>query len=106
MLFVVSVALFPNVEAAAQDDKRLSSPDVVVEIGGLACPFCAYGIEKRVRKLEEVAELAVLLEEGKIQIILRDGRTISSDRLAKAIEDAGFEAQRIEFLNPASEDAG
>ena len=60
-----TMALAPQVRA--QDDKRIEEPDVIIEVGGLACPFCAYGIEKRLKKIDGIAELSVLLEEGTVQ---------------------------------------
>ncbi len=103
MLAVVTAILFPKFGASAQADKHMEAPDVIIEVGGLACPFCAYGIEKRLRKIDNLAEISVLLEEGKIQIKLREGETVSSSRLTKAIADAGFEVKRIVFLNPQAQ---
>jgi periplasmic mercuric ion binding protein len=101
---VALVAALPPVEQAqAQTDKYIETPDVVIEVGGLACPFCAYGIEKRLHKIDELAELSVLLEEGKVQLKVKEGETVSSERLRKAIADAGFEAKSIVFLNPDAE---
>ena len=31
--------------------------EVTVQVDGLSCPFCAYNIEKRVRRLKGVKEL-------------------------------------------------
>jgi copper chaperone CopZ len=103
MLGVVMAILFPKFEASAQADKHLEAPDVIIEVGGVACPFCAYGIEKRLRKIESVAEISVLLEEGKVQVKLQVGKTVSRVLLTKAISDAGFDTKRIEFLNPKAQ---
>ncbi|WP_456427325.1 heavy-metal-associated domain-containing protein [Rhodocaloribacter sp.] len=97
LAFFTMTALAP--EARAQDDKRLENPDVIVEVGGLACPFCAYGIEKRLKKLDEVAELSVLLEEGKVELKVKEGAKISEASIRKAVADAGFEAKSVVFVN-------
>ena len=102
----VLFALFATVvlapQARAQDDKRLEDPDVIIEVDGLACPFCAYGIEKRLKKIDGVAELSVLLEEGKVQLKLAEGATVSEERLQKAVAEAGFETRSIVFVNEAA----
>ena len=36
-------------EEASEDVKN---PDVIVYVDGLACPFCAYGIEKKLNDLD------------------------------------------------------
>ncbi len=94
---LMTAALAP--QARAQDDKRIEEPDVIIEVDGLACPFCAYGIEKRLKKIDGIAELSVLLEEGKVHLKLKEGATVSEERLQKAVADAGFEARSIVFVN-------
>lgn len=94
---LTTMALAP--EARAQADKLIEEPDIVIEVGGLACPFCAYGIEKRLKKIDGIEQLSVLLAEGKVQLKLKEGVTVSEERLQKAVADAGFEAKRIVFLN-------
>ena len=92
-----TTALAP--QARAQDDKLIEDPDVIIEVDGLSCPFCAYGIEKRLKKIDSVDELSVLLEEGKVQLKLKEGATVSEERLQQAVADAGFEARSIVFVN-------
>ena len=42
-----------NAEVSAEERNRV----YVVGIDGLACPFCAYGIEKQIQKLEGVEQV-------------------------------------------------
>ncbi len=97
LALLATMALAP--QARAQDDKRIEEPDVIIEVDGLACPFCAYGVEKRLKKIDGVAELSVLLKEGTVQLKLKEGATVSEERLQKAVADAGFEARSIVFVN-------
>ncbi len=85
--------------ARAQADKLIDKPDITLEVGGLACPFCAYGIEKRLKKIEGLAEVSVLLDEGTVQLRMKDGATVSEDRLKEAVREAGFEAKQVVFVN-------
>lgn len=102
ILAAIGIALSAP-QATAQEDKLIEDPDIIVEIDGLACPFCAYGIEKRLRKVEGLAELSVLLEEGKVQLKLEQGATVSEERLREAVAEAGFEARRIVFVDERTE---
>ena len=99
----VLVALFAAMalapQARAQDDMRIEDPDIIIEVDGIGCPFCAYGIEKRLKKIDGVAELSVLLEEGMIQLRLDEGATVSEERLREAVAEAGFDARSIVFVN-------
>lgn len=98
-LAVLAALMLAAPQAWAQADKQLDRPDITIEVGGLACPFCAYGIEKRLRKIAGLDSLAVLLEEGVVQVKMKPGATVSERRLQEAIEEAGFEARRIVFVN-------
>ena len=92
-----AMALAP--QASAQDDKLIEDPDIIIEVDGIACPFCAYGIEKRLKKIDGVAELSVLLEEGRVQLKMEENATVSEERLREAIAEAGFDARSIVFVN-------
>lgn len=96
LLSLLFLALMP---LAAQAQKTIEDPDIVIEVDGLACPFCAYGIEKKLKKIAGVEKLAVHLEAGKVEIKLKEGARVSEERLKEAIADAGFEARTITFVN-------
>ena len=101
-LFVAGAA---STNALAQDDKLIADPDIVIEVGGLACPFCAYGIEKRLKKIEGIEKLSVQLEDGTVQVRLQDGAKVSKERIEQAVSDAGFEAKSVVFVNEDAEEA-
>ena len=77
LLFAMFTTMALAPQANAQDDTQLEDPDIVIEVGGLACPFCAYGIEKRLKKIDGISELSVLLEEGTVHLKLKEGATVS-----------------------------
>lgn len=66
--------------------------DIGYEIGidGLACPFCAYGIEKQLRKLDGVAGLEVDLAQGVVTIRMNEGKVLTGAEAEKAVKKAGF----------------
>ncbi len=98
LLLAIATSLTLAPDAEAQAAKVMNDPDVIIEIGGLSCPFCAYGVEKRLRKLDGIEHLSILLEEGIVQVRLEDGATVSESQFKKAVKDAGFEAIRVTFL--------
>jgi len=61
-----------------------------LEVDGLACPFCAYGIEKQLRRVEGVEAIDVDVKAGRVVVTLAQGRALSEAQARKAIEDAGF----------------
>ena len=62
-----------------------------LRVNGLACPFCAFGIEKKVLDVDGVESVEVLLAEGLLRLRLRRGNGATVRDLERAVEKAGFE---------------
>lgn len=61
-----------------------------LRVDGLACPFCAYGIEKKLSSIEGVKNIKVNIEKGEV-IVTMAGEAKLPEPLARAkIKDAGF----------------
>lgn len=94
-------ALVLAAPAAGQQDtaRRAGPPDsgrvVRVLILGMSCPFCAYGVEQKLKKLDGVEELKVELKSGVATLRLEEGADLSNETLKETVDDAGFEAAAI-----------
>ncbi len=63
---------------------------VVIQVSGMTCPFCVYGVKKQLEKLPVVAEAQVSLDRKLARITPRPGQTLDLTAIRKAITDAGF----------------
>ena len=61
-----------------------------LRIDGLACPFCAYGIEKKLSAIEGVANLDIDIETGAVMVTMADDTTLDETAARRAVEAAGF----------------
>ena len=61
-----------------------------LRVDGLACPFCAYGIEKKLKKTEGVESIDIDVNRGLVIVIVAAGVTLTEAQMAKLINDAGF----------------
>ena len=86
----------PVVQAQPEGD-TVTDPDATVYVDGLACPFCAYGLEKKLDALDPIYSLEVQVEESRILVTFREEARVSEEELRQAVEDAGFSARKIEF---------
>jgi mercuric ion binding protein len=59
-------------------------------VDGLACPFCAYGIEKRLSAIDGVESVETDVKSGQVVVTLAEGKTLSEEVARQAIKDAGF----------------
>lgn len=77
-------ALIFSVAALAADNHY------VLGVDGLACPFCAYGIEKRLNRIDGVTDVQVDVGESVVRVTLQEGKILSEDQADRAVEEAGF----------------
>lgn len=61
-----------------------------VQVNGLSCPFCAYGIEKKFSQVNGVDKIATNIAKGTVSITMKEGATLDRATAAKAVKDAGF----------------
>lgn len=74
---------------------------VIVEVLGTSCPFCAFGLEKRFDQIEGVADVKIDLKGGRAILTLQRGARISEEALRQAVDDAGFTPGKIIYRSGA-----
>ena len=79
-----------------------TAQQVIIRVDGASCPFCAFGLEKRLGHLAGVLDVAMELKAGKAIVTLKEGATVSEDALRQAVKEAGFTAREITFPAGAS----
>lgn len=85
------------------------APRYALDVKGLACPFCAYGIEKHLNKLEGVGKVEVDIENGRVLVTMEDEAALTRDRAARAVDKAGFTLhgfERVGDANGSKDDGG
>ena len=65
-------------------------------VDGLACPFCAYGVEKHVGGLDNVKSVEILIDEGIVAVTMVPGKTLDEAKAKQAISDSGFTLRKFE----------
>jgi len=69
--------------------------EVHVQVDGLACPFCAYGLEKKLKPLPGVTGVRIDYKEGWVQLTVADGKHLDDGAIRKAVRAAGFTPREI-----------
>ncbi|MFQ5705329.1 MAG: heavy-metal-associated domain-containing protein [Gemmatimonadales bacterium] len=93
-LVIAAPTTWAQDESAAALDSNMSR-QIEVTVLGMSCPFCAYGLEQKLKKLEGVEDLEVVLQTGLATMTLEDDADVSNDLLKKTVKDAGFEVAKI-----------
>ncbi len=66
-----------------------------LEVSGMACPFCAFGIEKKLRAVPGVSEVTIFLDDGRIQLAFLPENDAVPDDIEGAVEKAGFKLSTL-----------
>ncbi len=68
---------------------------LVLRVDGLACPFCAYGLEKKLTALPGVTSYDADLREGKVFVGLESSASVVVERVQQAVREAGFTLRSV-----------
>ena len=77
---------------AAGDSLRL-------KVDGMVCSLCAYGVERRLKKIEHVEGVRVELDSGLVVLTLRLGTVVSDSVLTAEVRRAGFALRGVTRFN-------
>lgn len=91
IILIVTFFFFGITENFAQ------AKQVQVKVDGLSCPFCAYGLEKKLKKIDEVENLKIDVDKGFVTFSVANGKTVSEEEIKKRVKEAGFTAREISY---------
>lgn len=72
------------------------SPVYTISVDGLSCPFCAYGVEKQLKRLEGVKQVEVDVAKGQVVVSMNEGKTLERGQAVEAVKKAGFTLRSFE----------
>ena len=81
-----------------------ASPAYRLRVDGLACPFCAYGIEKKLSAIAGVKTIDVDIGSGTVTVTMTEGATLDEATAKKAVKAAGFGLGGFEEVPAAAQD--
>lgn len=61
-----------------------------LRVDGLACPYCAYGIEKKLSRVEGVVSVDIDINAGVVRVTTREGVQLSEAAMRELIAQTGF----------------
>ena len=84
-LLVCAALLFGSLSSMATHKQV-----VEINLSGLTCSFCVYGLKNNLEKHAEVEKAEISLKQNKTRIHLTSGATVTIEELKEIIKDAGF----------------
>lgn len=72
--------------------------DLTIVVQGMSCPFCAFGIEKKLKKVEGIESVTISMKDGTATVKAKKGLSIDIDRVQTAVKESGFTPGRITII--------
>lgn len=62
----------------------------MVQVDGLGCPFCAYGLEKKFKEFKGIKKVKIDIETGDFSFSFPSEKALSMEAVIKQVEKAGY----------------
>ena len=62
----------------------------VIAVDGMSCPFCAFGVEKRLKTVSGTADVTVMMAKGTATLVAGAGESLAVGQIDEAVRKAGF----------------
>ncbi len=85
---VASIVLLASISSAQINH-------VTVKVDGLACAFCAYGLQKGLKRVEGVRDVKVLVDAGRAELQFKKGVPVGLEEIGPAVKRAGYTSREI-----------
>jgi len=97
---ILAITGFLLILSTAQADEAVYT----IQVDGLSCPFCAYGIEKQLSAIDGVNSVVVDISKGLVNVTLQQDRLLDKEQAQQAVTDAGFTLRSFKQSNKKTPD--
>ncbi len=98
---VLSLPFTVQAQDTKKETKDKEKEKITLQVDGLSCPFCAYGLEKKLKSIEGVNQTDIELNKGVVTLEVSPNAAVDSLLLKEKINEAGFTLKK--FKNNSKE---
>ena len=88
----------PTTQEVLARSEVLTGASVRLKVDGMVCPFCAYGLEKRLQEIASIDAVLIRISDGLVQIRTKEDQELTDAALEDAVKKSGFSLTGIERL--------
>lgn len=89
LLLIIIMSLVTGFSLDAQRDK------ITTQVDGLGCPYCAYGLEKKFKKVKGIKNVKIEIEEGIFTFTVPSDLELQVEEINNRVDLAGYTAKMI-----------
>jgi copper chaperone CopZ len=68
---------------------------VTIQVDGLACPFCAYGLQKELKRVAGVNDAKIYIDDGRAELTVTKGQPLDFNAIEQAVKKGGYTPRDI-----------
>ena len=89
----------PTTREVLAPSEVLTGASVRLRVDGMVCPFCAYGLEKRLGEIASIDAVLIRISDGLVQIRTKENQELTDEVLEDAVKKSGFTLTEIKRLD-------
>ncbi|MBY0316281.1 MAG: heavy-metal-associated domain-containing protein [Bdellovibrionales bacterium] len=90
-VLVSSTSLASEKEVGA----NVKDKEVIVNVKGMVCAFCAQGITKKFKAEPTVSNIDVSLEKKIVKLSIKEGKELPDAKIESLLKDSGYTVEKI-----------
>lgn len=95
-LFLTSVLICSTSFAVEKDvSAHVHDKEVIVNVKGMVCAFCAQGITKKFKAEPTVSNVDVSLEKKIVKLTIKEGQELPDAKIESLLKDSGYTVEKI-----------
>jgi len=86
----------PTTQEVLAPSEVLTGASIRLKVDGMVCPFCAYGLQKRLEEIASIDAVLIRISDGLVQIRTKEGQELTDEALTDVVRKSGFSLTEIE----------
>ncbi len=88
--FFITIALILMGSAFAKAQQPSDMDKYEVQVDGLGCPFCAYGLEKKFKEFKGIKKIAIDIKTGDFSFLYPESKALTMEQVLNQVQKAGY----------------
>jgi len=91
-LLIIIITVFAFTSITSNVNAQSDRDHFEVQVDGLGCPFCAYGLEKKFKEFKGIKDVKIEMETGQFNFSYPADKKLSLEDVENQVDKAGYTA--------------
>lgn len=91
-VLIITLSIFAFALSSNSLSAQSERDQVEVQVDGLGCPFCAYGLEKKFKEFKGIKDVKIEMETGQFYFTYPSEKKMSLEQVESQVDKAGYTA--------------